>query len=588
MTGYPLRGSALRRLVRLGTAIERRFGGPQDVEWAMARGKLFIVQARPITALPGPLPRPGWLARVMASLMAEMLPVRPYPLEVTTWGPGLVISALLGPMLRLCGLALRADRLFVEEDGVLVRLTGRLPIRPTPGILPAPLRIVRQARRYDLAHWRADPLLAEAQARARTLEARDPRALSWTDLLTTVRAALAIPPLLGEIRLRYIPGAALAIGRLRLALGLLRHADHIGALLSGVETKTLETNRALEALAARIRSDPTLADAFAHHEPGELWAVLEAQPSGRAWLAELRVVLDRYGHREAGGTLLVSQSTWKDAPEVVLGILKGLALTETRPRAEQPAWEAVRDELLAHPLLRLSPLRAAFLEILAQARCFPQLREDTRFYATLILPVLRRALLELGRRLAAAGILDTPEDVFHLKLDELERVNGTWPPPRQLADELRALVRRRKARRAALENTPLVDPRLLRWAEPIGGALLRGTPGSPGVADGLVRVVREASEFGRLRPGEVLVAPYTNPAWTPLFQQAAAVVVDSGGAMSHAAIVAREYGIPAVMGTGDGTRRLVDGTRVRVDGTRGLVFGAAPGMTGYAGEQQPG
>jgi pyruvate,water dikinase len=102
-----------------------------------------------------------------------------------------------------------------------------------------------------------------------------------------------------------------------------------------------------------------------------------------------------------------------------------------------------------------------------------------------------------------------------------------------------------------------------------------------------VRVVREASEFGRLRPGEVLVAPYTNPAWTPLFQQAAAVVVDSGGAMSHAAIVAREYGIPAVMGTGDGTRRLVDGTRVRVDGTRGLVFGAAPGMTGYAGEQQP-
>jgi pyruvate,water dikinase len=588
LPGYPLRRSALRRLARLGAAIERHFGGPQDVEWAWTGGTLFIVQARPITALPGPLPRPSRLARVMASLMAEMLPVRPYPLEVTTWGPGLVISALLGPMLRMCGLALRVDRLFVEEDGMLVRLSGRLPIRPIPGILLAPLRIVRQARRYDPARWRADLLLAEAQARARALEARDLRALSWADLLATVRAALAIPPLLGEVRLRYVPGAALAIGRLRVALGLLGRADRLGALLSGVETKTLETNRALEALAARIRSDPTLADAFARHEPAELWFVLEAQPSGRAWLAELRVFLDRYGHREAGGTMLVSQSTWKDAPEAVLGMLKGLALAERRPQPERPAWDAARDELLAHPLLRLSPLRSAFLELLAQARCFPQLREDTRFYATLILPILRRTLLELGRRLATAGILDAPEDVFHLRLDELERVDGTWPPPRQLADELRELVRRRKARRAALEGTPLVDPRLLRWAAPEGGALLRGTPGSPGVAEGPVRVVREAAEFGRLRPGEVLVAPYTNPAWTPLFQQAVAVIVDSGGAMSHAAIVAREYGIPAVLGTGDGTRRLVDGEWVRVDGTRGLIFGAAARTTGHDGAAQPG
>jgi pyruvate,water dikinase len=342
---------------------------------------------------------------------------------------------------------------------VIVRLSGRLPIRPTPGILLAPLWVVRQTRRHDLSGWPVDPLLAEAQARARALEACDPRALSWADLLATVRAALAIPPLLGEIRLRYVPGAALAVGRLRLALGLLGRADRFGALLSGVETRTLETNRTLEALAARIRSDPTLADAFARHEPSELWAVLEAQPSGRAWLAELRVFLDRYGHREAGGTLLVSQSTWKDAPEVVLGILKGLALAPARPQPERPAWEVARDELLAHPLLRLSPLRSAFLELLAQARCFPQLREDTRFYATLILPVLRRTLLELGRRLAGAGILDAPEDIFHLRLDELEWVDGTWPPPRQLADELRALVRRRKEGRTALGDTGDRRPR---------------------------------------------------------------------------------------------------------------------------------
>ena len=101
--------------------------------------------------------------------------------------------------------------------------------------------------------------------------------------------------------------------------------------------------------------------------------------------------------------------------------------------------------------------------------------------------------------------------------------------------------------------------------------LVAGTPGSPGVAEGPVRIVLDPAAFGSLRPGEVLVAPYTNPSWTPLFRRAAAVVVDTGAAMSHAAIVAREYGVPAVMGTGDGTRRLSDGQWVRVDGSRGQV-----------------
>jgi rifampicin phosphotransferase len=125
---------------------------------------------------------------------------------------------------------------------------------------------------------------------------------------------------------------------------------------------------------------------------------------------------------------------------------------------------------------------------------------------------------------------------------------------------------------ADLEGTTLLDPRLLRRSEVAGDALLHGTPGSPGVAEGPVRVIRDASEFDKLRSGEVLVAPYTNPAWTPLFQRAIAVVVDTGTAASHAAIVAREYGIPAVMGTMDGTQRLTDGQHVQVDGNRGLVW----------------
>jgi pyruvate,water dikinase len=564
---------ALRRLARLGGAIERHFGGPQDIEWAWASGELFIVQARPITALPEPTPRPSKQQQRMAGIVAEMLPVRPYPLEVTTWGYPLLHSAMFRPVFAVVGLRFPSfQQQFDEEDGVVVRFIGGELPRPTPGILLAPVRLLRLAWRYDVAHWHADPLLAEAQSRARTLEARDLRALSWEGLLATVREALTIPFLIGELRRRYLPRAALAVGGLRLTLGLLGHVDRFGTLLfSGVETKVLEANRALEEMAARIRSDPALARVFANHEASELWEALEEQPCGEAFLAEFRVFLDRYGHREAGGTLLVSQSTWKDKPEAVLGILKGLALAEPQPKTGRAAWEVARDDVLAHPLLRLPPLRSGYLKLLAEARWLQQLREDTRFYFMLLLPILRRALLELGRRLVSIEVLDAPEDVFHLKFAELERIDGSWPPPKQLADQLRALMARRKKRRAELEDTPLVDPLRFQQAEIEGDVLLSGTPGSPGVAEGSVRIIRDGSEFGKLRSGEVLVAPYTNPAWTPLFQRAAAVVVDSGGAASHAAIVAREYRIPAVMGAPEATKKLTDGERVMVDGNQGHV-----------------
>jgi pyruvate,water dikinase len=121
----------------------------------------------------------------------------------------------------------------------------------------------------------------------------------------------------------------------------------------------------------------------------------------------------------------------------------------------------------------------------------------------------------------------------------------------------------------------MVDPRLLTvTAQVRDGALLHGTSGSPGMAQGPVKIIRDVSEFGKLRTGDVLVAPVTNPAWTPLFQRAVAVVVDTGSLASHAAIVAREYGIPAVMGTRQGTKELEDGQWVQVDGSRGLVLKA--------------
>jgi pyruvate,water dikinase len=569
---------ALRRLARLGMAIEGHFGQPQDIEWAWAGGEPSILQSRPITALPLPAPRPSKPIQLLAGILAEIMPARPYPLEYTTWGPEMLLSAILTPIFGLVGIAAPpVDKLFIEEDGVVVRFKGRLPLRPTSDALLAPLRALRLARRYHPGDWQADPLLAEIQAQSRDLEARGLRAMPWQRLIDTVHESLAIPPRIGEVRARYIPGMAWAVARVRLMLVLLCRADLFGTLLfTGVETKTLEMNRALEGLAAQVRIRPDLGSAFASHEGDELWSALEAQPAGRAFLAELGAFLDEYGCRESGGTLQISQPTWREAPVLVLGILRGLAAAPPPSDKEEPAWQAARDELLAHRLLRSPGVRATFLRLLAEARQLAQFREDTRFYVMLPVPVLRQTLLEFGRRLAAAGAIERAHDVFHLKLQELEGIDLTEPRQGQPAIDLHALVMQRKAVRARLEGIPLVDPRLIQPVAAEGDALVRGMPGSPGVAEGPVRVIRDASEFGRLRPGDVLVAPYTNPAWTPLFQRAAAAVVDSGGPASHAAIVAREYGIPAVMGTVRGTRALAEGDRVRVDGSQGTVVRASP------------
>lgn len=571
--GPILPDAVLRRLASLGAAIAHHFGRPQDVEWAWAGDQIAILQARPMTALPAP-PAPRPRLDAMRAGPAEYMQIRPYPLDASTWVPA--VGRALSRMLPLGNAMPSFGEIWLEEDGVPTVVAGTPRLRPGLDLALAPVRLLALAARYDPAHWRDDPIVAETRAWVRSLDARDPRTLTWTELLATAREAMAIPEFSIEIRRRYLPRALLAALGLHLALSWLGYPHRFGDLLSGVDNLTLAANRELAALAMDVRATPQLAAIFATHAPAHLWQALEQDPHGQALLERLHEFLDRYGHRETGSPMLVSQPTWKDAPETILAILKGQSLVAPATREGPPLWETARDEVLSHPAFQQPWLREGFLRLLSAARTFPSLREDTHFALTLPLPVLRRTLLEFGRRLVDVGVLAHSEDVFHLRFSELERVGQSWPPPPELASALRETTRRRAARRLALEQTPVMALGILTPGAPASDALLAGTPGSPGVATGPVRIVRDASAFGSLQPGDILVAPYTNPSWTPLFRIASAAIVDTGAAASHAAIVAREYGIPAVMGTGDGTRRLSDGQRVRVDGARGLVYAADP------------
>jgi rifampicin phosphotransferase len=567
---------AIRKLVQLGIAIERHYGKPQDIEWAWVhdetkQGYFLILQARPMTALPEPLKVSGAM-RLVVPMLAEMWSARPYPLDMTSF-TGTVERAIGNLLVTMIGKsAPNPDEAFLEEDGVVVQFKPP-QVHPSPSMLFMPWITMWRTRRYDPSRWEADSLLAELITKARSLEQRDLQLLTWKQNLETLHESLALIPGAMELRERYLPQALLGLSALWLLLTLARRGDRFGALVSGVKTKTTETNQALEDLATQIRNDPTLQNLFHRTEAHNLQVELEASQAGQDFLEQFELFLNQYGHRETA--LTISKPAWKDQPEVVLDILKVLARTERHQADQYEVWQRTRNELLINSILGTQLLRNLFLKSLTNARYLFQIREDTHFYATLGQPTIRRVSLELGKRLVQAGALNQTEDVFHIRLDELEASGKSWPPSEQTVAQIRALVARRKAKRESLTNKPMVDPRLLTvasqaWVEK--NVLLNGTSGSPGVARGPAKIIHDVSEFGKLRAGDVLVAPVTNPAWTPLFQRAVAVVVDTGGVASHAAIVAREYRIPAVMGTLNGTKELEDGQWIQVDGSRGLVL----------------
>ncbi|AQZ65642.1 phosphoenolpyruvate synthase [[Actinomadura] parvosata subsp. kistnae] len=548
--------AVVAELGRLGRKVAAHFGRPQDIEWAYAGGRLHLLQARPMTALPPPpVGRLNPLRRRLATVLMEYLPERPYPIDMSTWvpyGPAGLMRNVLGSF----GVRRAFDGFLQEEDGVVYRLVPPSP-KPAPKVLIAPFLVLAKAMRYDPAKWTRDRRFRDYLAKVEELRSRDLGALPWGELLRVPRQALALVAPVADLRVDYLPGTGLALLRLLVAVRLLGRRELFADLLHGARTRTTDTNEALERLAAVAKRT----------------GALESDPPPAEFARALAAFLDEYGHRETASPILVTPPTWGDAPEVVLGLVK--VLSGSTPEQERPARGDALERLLAHPWLRSEGRRALVTRWVEAARAGVAFREDSHFSFTMPQPVLRRALLELGRRLRAAGVLTTPEDVFHLRMEELEEIHDVAALSGAHAERLRELVARRALKREELSGVRLIDPAAIFPPSVTGDALLTGTPAGGGTATGPVKVITKPAEFGRLATGDVLVCPYTNPSWTPLFQHAAAVVVDTGGAASHAAIVAREYGIPAVMGTGTGTSVLKDGQLVTVHGDTGTVTGAS-------------
>lgn len=694
MAGACVTDAQIRALAELGGRVEDHYGSPQDTEWAVdAGGALWLTQSRPITTL-FPIPRharptgagsavagePGG-ARIYFSFSVAQgvyAPITPMGMSAFRLLSSSAAALLGVPVTdRLDGapqFAEAADRMFIDVTGMMRSRVGRVGLPRVLDVMearsatvlrglfddprfsvtqrsvrPALRRLVKNAIRFRVPARAAQALLKpeKAHRRAERLGVRlraqlaapaDATALERLDHVERILGTRAVP-LLPTV----VPGPLAGFAMLGLAYRLLGDRARPGELqtvLRGLpHNVTTEMDLALWHLATRIRANREAASLLLGTPAAEL--------ADRFGDGTLPGVVDRglkeflavYGVR-AVAEIDLGVPRWSEDPTHVIGVLANYL------RLEDPALspDALFARGAAEAVLMIKSLSARVGGVrglivrfaLSRARALAGIRELPKFSMVTILAAMRAELVTIGTGLTTRDLLDSPQDIFFLTLEEVRTALTTAPgktTPEQHAPTalkrnapaapgqnapapsegktpaasrqstpassggstptapgdaappypatLRVLVSERRedaARERRRRHLPRVllsdgtEPEAVAIAAPVDGALT-GTPASAGSVTGIARVVLDPVG-AHLEPGEILVCPSTDPGWTPLFLTAGGLVMEMGGANSHGAVVAREYGIPAVVGVARATEHIVTGQRITLDGTSGMVITA--------------
>jgi pyruvate,water dikinase len=358
----------------------------------------------------------------------------------------------------------------------------------------------------------------------------------------------------------------------------------------GFDSAPIRSEKALFDLSEWCKDQPGLAEHILQTPSENLHNGKNTKPSTltdsiwQEWLEHLDNYLDHHGY--AIYDMDFAKPLPMDHPEPILEILKGYLSEQVRnPYDRQHEYEERRLEAEKRVRPRLRGLKKwAFEKSLNWAQNLAPLREEGLAEIGLGYPVIRSMLEELGERLAKAEVIRNPEDVYWIKDKELQALAKKIDINHTMVDVYHGVVARRKATwRSQKRATP---PAKINMGDkymgfdtaiflPSEGSdeenVIKGVPTSPGKVTGKARVLHGPEDFDQMEYGEILIAGITTPAWTPLFAMAAAVVTDIGGPLSHGSIVAREYGIPAVLGTGLATRKIRSGQLITVDGNSGTV-----------------
>ena len=588
------------RLAQLGQRIEAHFGRPQDIEWCLVDDGVDdgfqIVQSRPITTL-FPIPGSGdrenhvYLSVGHQQMMTD--PMKPLGLsfwQMTTPAPMAeaggrlfvdVTQRLASPASRAGFLELvgRSDPLtgdalqtVLDRDGFIRPLPDEGPPGPLFSDAPAPIE--------------TDPaIVTELIGRSRASIAaseRDIRTKSGEALLDFIQAdiqelrRLLFDPQSHQVFMSAMEAAWWLNDQLQAWLGEKNAADTLTQ--SVPHNVTSEMGLALLDVADVIRPHPELV-AFLHHvEDEDFLADLAELPGGREARDAIEAWLEKFGMR-CVGEIDITRPRWSERPSTLVPVILG-NIKNFEPGAGARRFEQGRQEAWAKEQDVLQRLRALpdgerkadeAKRMIDRVRTFIGYREYPKYGMVSRYFVYKQALLKEAERLVQANVLRRKEDIFYLRFSELHDVART----NHVDDQL--ICRRKDAFTSYRALTP---PRVLTSdGEVITGAYRRddvptgalvGLPVSAGVVEGRARVILDMAQAD-LEPGDILVTAYTDPSWTPLFVAITGLVTEVGGLMTHGAVIAREYGLPAVVGVDQATRLIRDGQRIRVHGTDGYV-----------------
>src|SRR6266542_3341190 len=586
------------RLAQLGRQIEEHFGHPQDIEWCLVDDDFQVVQSRPITTL---FPIPAASDRdnhVYVSVgHQQMMTDAMKPLGLSLWqltalrpmyaaGGRLFVDVtqdLASPASRtgLLDVLGRSDPLIRDALQTVLDRGDFIPSLPDEGPGGPPARGAPAPIETDPAIV-AD-LIGRSQASIAALQ-RNIRTKSGSALLDFILAdiqelrRILIDPRSHQVFMSAIEATWWLNEQLQAWLGEKNAADTLTK--SVPHNVTSEMGLALMKVADVIRPHPEVVT-FLGEVQGEDEGFLDELPKlpgGREAREAIRAYLDKYGMRCAG-EIDLTRPRWSERPTTLLPVLlrnvRGFEPGAGERRFEQGQREARKKEQEVLERLRALPDGEAKAEetkrMIDRVRTFIGFREYPKYGMVNRYFVYKQALLEEAERLVQAHVLREKEDIFFLTFQELHDVVRT----NQVDDQL---IRQRKD--AFRSYQALTPPRVLTSdGEVIAGAYRRddlpagaliGLPVSAGTAEGRARVILDMARAD-LEPGDILVTAHTDPSWTPLFVAIAGLVTEVGGLMTHGAVIAREYGLPAVVGVVDATRLIPDGQRIRVHGTDGYV-----------------
>lgn len=562
----------LTALAALARRVQAHYNSPQDTEWALGDGKLYLLQARPITTLPeqqiaaGSITREQPLNRKVSGVkqIIEYWPEPTTPLDLSFFRDS---AAGTNALYRMFGM--RPARNLPEP---VERSDGRVGVRITnPKLSPAllwtiPARLLF-TRGDPLERWR--PVATEMErtlARWQTAQQAAEDAPALARLIVQEMREFGV--LLGQrFEAVFFSGIKyLLLVKLwaRLAGGKTGAAKLEDRLMRAVPFRTALQNQAVTHLAqtaAKVGKD---------------------SPQFAAALADF---MAEWGTRPASSMVTMpSTPVWREDPAQVLGLVDALLSDSSTLDPDADMHEQEADYRAAQRQVEATlraPLRKLYRSSLERARNGLIAREDSLFQMERLMAAMRQTVLLFGERLARDGILAEPKDVFFLLATELEPAARGDLAVAERVDRRRRGYAQIVAAHGRGEHwlvaSGSIAPPPARKRRPAkkkaadNSTTLAGLAASGGHVSGPVCIIRGPHEFSKMRKGAVLVAPFTAPVWTPLFRLASAVVTEIGSPVSHAAIVAREYGIPAVVAVPQATSALHDGQMVQVDGTRGVV-----------------